>query len=109
MSFFYNLIYNFFYSQTPVEDDQISLFDDHDVCFIKPKVTDYDLKLVTLNPVKVKKPFFHDKINLRNLSNSQLKDILSVKLKPTIKKTEPKEYSHRHPVLNELLKKTKKK
>ena len=43
------------------------------------------------------------KFQLNMLNQAQLKAILSVKLKPVKKPTEPKVYSPRHPVLRELL------
>ena len=48
-----------------------------------------------------------DKMNLRCLNKAQLNIIMNVKLKPIPKIEKQRKYEHRHPVLKEMLEKTK--
>ena len=60
---------------------------------------------VVPNPSRNMPPI--DKINLRDLNKAQLNIILNVKLKPTPKIQKTYKYETRHPVLKEMLEKTK--
>ena len=113
MTFFYNYfkkLFNLSSSEEITYDD-----DDNDNTYYiinKYLINSKDIQSIKLNPLtKQSKSFKYDKIDLRNLNNSQLQDILNVKLKHTVinDNRETKKYQHRHPVLQELLEKFKKK
>jgi len=116
MSILYNYINYFIYGDEDInEKDKIESYkdDDSSFIFIHPENRSYlisinDLKSVNLTPAKNiipgpsrnMPPF--DKVNLKMLNKAQLNQVLSVKLKPTIKNKKPEYYPPRHPVLNEL-------
>ena len=61
--------------------------DDDNTYYIINKylINSKDIQSIKLNPLtKQSKSFKYDKIDLRNLNNSQLQDILNVKLKHTV-------------------------
>lgn len=114
MSFFVNYILQLFYPTTEKIEEIKNGEEDDDIYIVKYLVSITDIKSVKLNPVRkttadklLQRPY--DKVNLRSLNNSQLRDILNVKLKPVvIRDKTTKQYEIRHPVLNELLEKFKK-
>ena len=113
MSFFYNYIYGLFFPVSEeITNDDDNDNDNDDLHFVNYSIKTSDLQSVTLNSVKdiPRKSRIHDKVDMKNLNNGQLKEILNVRLRPVIREELPKkEYKHRHPVFNELLKKTEKK
>ena len=107
MSFFYNFFIRFFSLQ---KEEIIPLIEEDDeITFIQHSFTPKDLGKVTLKAPKIRQIQNEIKVDMKNLNNSQLKQILGVKLKPVIKMEVKKEYKIRHPVLEELLEKSKKK
>ena len=106
MSFFYNYLIQFFYPS--ISQETSILFKDDDYIFIaKHLITKNDIQSVKLNSIKLKNTPYR-KVDLRNLNNSQLKDILNVKLNHVVViDKQKKEYEQRHPVLKELLEKFK--
>ena len=115
MSFLYNFFNNLFSKLLSYEENIVKVVDEKDDDDIQ--IIQYMVTLNQLNSVKLKKPEIqkelkpYDKVDLKNLNNSQLKEILNVKLNHvdinhTLVK---KEYQQRHPVLKELLEKNLKK
>lgn len=114
MSNLYNYINYFIYGENLI-NEKSNNEDDSPFIFIQPEnaylISVNDLKSVNLTPLKNiipgparnMPPF--DKVNLKMLNKAQLNQVLSVKLKPTIKNKKPDYYPSRHPVLNELHKK----
>jgi hypothetical protein len=74
-------------------------------------ISEKDLQSVILSPPKKRKEETKNdkKVNMQNLSRSQLKQIMNVKLKPTKRNEKKKVYGQRHPVLKELQEKVTKK
>ena len=74
-------------------------------CIITPN----DLQKVILKPSKIQAAFARNlpknSYKIVQLTKEQLQDIIHNTLKPT-PKIEKKKYTHRHPVLRELLQKT---
>ena len=74
-------------------------------------ISEKDLQSVVLLPPKKRKEnnAIDKNINMQNLSRSQLKQIMNVKLKPVKRNEKKKIYGQRHPVLKELHEKVIKK
>jgi len=73
-------------------------------------ISEKDLQSVVLLPPKKRKENKVDKkVNVQDLSRSQLKQIMNVKLKPVKRNEKKKIYGQRHPVLKELQEKVTKK
>ena len=73
-------------------------------------ISEKDLQSVVLLPPKKRKENKVDKkVNVQDLSRSQLKQILNVKLKHVKRNEKKKIYGQRHPVLKELQEKVTKK
>lgn len=74
------------------------------------QISEKDLQSVVLLPPKKRKENKVDKkVNIQDLSRSQLKQIMNVKLKPVKRNEKKKIYGQRHPVLKELQEKVTKK
>ena len=80
---------------------------------IRVLISPKDLLSVKLTPIKnvIPAPARNmpcmDKFSLSILNKAQLKEILSIKLRKTKIRSPRKKFIHRHPVLKELLEKTK--
>ena len=84
---------------------------EHEPKLCNHHISEKDLQSVILSPPKKRKEETKNdkKVNIQNLSRSQLKQIMNVKLKPTKRNEKKKIYGQRHPVLKELQEKVTKK
>ena len=102
-------LYNYFFQNYTKEDYDFSNIEP-EKCDKKYTVTLKDLKSVKLRNSKIKPMFVIDKPVQKYLSkngnlllsSSQLKEILNIKLKPTIVNKKISYYPPRHPVVLEL-------
>ncbi len=120
MSYLLNYVYNFwnptevvilkennnYHINENVEDDCYLI--DKKFLITKELLEEINLKPpdnIIPNPRRNMPPI--DKMNLRCLNKAQLNIIMNVKLKPVPKIEKQQKYEQRHPVLKEMLEKTK--
>ena len=121
MSFIYNFFYNYSKSEPEKQNSNLvskfhindNVEDEYSLLDKKFLISKKDLEKINLKPVDnvIPNPSrnmpFMDKVSLQSLNKAQLDIILNVKLKPIPIIEKNNNYEPRHPVLREILQKTK--